>query len=268
MKMIAVDDERLALRSLAKAVREAVPDDELICFSSPMDALDHLEDHDVDVAFLDIEMNGISGINLAWMMKEVKPEINIIFVTAYSEYAPDAFTMRASGYVLKPVDPRRITEELENLRYPVNSDEDTRVRICCFGGFEVFVDGKLLTFSRSKSKELLAYLIHKNGLSVTAASIASVLWEDKAYNRSVQTQTQTVISQLMRTLKDAGIRDVILKGWNSLAIDVTKISCDYYDFLRGDVSAINAYHGEYLTEYSWAEMMLGNLDREKSKHNQ
>jgi len=261
VNIIAVDDERYALADLENVIRKAVPGACIHCFSSPGKALDYAQYNNIDVAFLDIEMPEMTGLALALRLREKHADTNIIFTTGYCEYMGNAFSMHASGYVMKPVSQEALLNEIQNLRHTVDTVQDKRVRIQCFGNFEIFVQNTPLYFPRSKSKESLAYLVHKNGSSITSATLAAVLWEDREYNRSLRSQTQTAISQLMKTLKKAGVQDIILKGWNSIAIDKSKVSCDYYDFLAGKAEAVNAYFGEYMNNYSWAEFTAAQLER-------
>ena len=207
-------------------------------------------------------MDGMSGLLLAKRLKDIYGRTNIIFVTAHDEYKGGAMDLKASGYLLKPFGADDVRAELMDLRNPVsppNPDESKGVRIQTFGNFEVFIDGNPLLITRSKAKELLAYLVDRRGASVTSAQIAAVLWEDKPYNRSLQMQTQKAISQLGKILSDAGIKDILVKGWNKLAVDVKRFDCDYYRLLERDPAAVNAYTGEYMAEYSWAEITAGAL---------
>lgn len=260
MNIIAVDDERAALSALEKAIKEGAPNANLACFSSPRDALEYGQKTPIDVAFLDIDMHEMDGLSLAKSLKDVRGQTNIVFVTAYSQYANSAFKLRASGYVMKPIDPKCVLEELEYLRHPAAPPKTEKVRLQCFGSFAVFLEGQPLMFSRPKTKELLAYLVHKRGAGATSSEIASVLWENREYNKSTQSQTRNIISQLTKFLKEAGIEDILIKSWNSIAIDTRKVSCDFYDALEGDVSALNTYTGEYMSEYSWAEFTIGYLN--------
>lgn len=176
MNIIIVDDERRTLKMIEKAVADAAAQSVIHSFTSAIKALEYARENQIDVAFLDIMMGEMNGLLLAKNLKDIYGRTNIIFVTGYSQYANDAFDLRASGYVMKPVNPERVQEELENLRNPVEVPCPERIRIQCFGSFAVFVDGKPLLFSRSKPKELLAYLMHKRGAAVTNSEIASVLW--------------------------------------------------------------------------------------------
>lgn len=92
---------------------------------------------------------GLNRTNL----KETNKNMNIIFVTGYSHYAVDAFSIRSSGYLLKPVRSEEIAAELNNLRIPIKSDNKVHIRVQTFGGFEVFVDGQPVIFSRGSCFE-------------------------------------------------------------------------------------------------------------------
>lgn len=256
MNIIAVDDERRAMSSLVEAIEVVQPDAEVSGFISPDDALAYAKKNRVDVAFLDIQMGEMSGVVLAKHLKEIYGATNIIFVTAYSEYTGDALALRASGYVMKPINPGHVREEIDNLRNPVKHP-DTGLRVQTFGNFDVFMDGKPLHFPRSKSKEMFAYLISKNGARCTIRELSAVLFEDsdKIDNMRVY------VSTLIKTLEEAGGNGVIIKERNSVAVDTAAIDCDLYRFSKGDAGAVNEYMGEYMAQYSWAEFTAGYLDR-------
>lgn len=260
MNIIAVDDKKPVLLQVKNAILEAAPECSLEGFVSCEKALAYAKETRVDVAFLDIDMAEMNGLVLAKRLKEIYGQTNIIFITGYSEYALDAFDIAASGYILKPAEPEAITRELNRLRHPVIPENVKRVRITCFGNFSVFVDNKPFIITREKPKELLAYLVHKRGTFVRTSEIAAVLWEDKTYSSAVKANLRQVVFRLMSLLRSAGIEDIILKKWDSMAVDLTKISCDYYDFMKKKTNGINAYTGEYMNEYGWAEFTIGYLD--------
>lgn len=97
MKVVVLDDEELALENLIECVEKCKPDAEIVGFQYAEDVLDYLETNTCDCAFLDIEMSGMNGVNLAKILKEKNRNINIIFSTGFSEYRGDAFDMHASG---------------------------------------------------------------------------------------------------------------------------------------------------------------------------
>ena len=265
MKIIIVDDEEPAVKTLIKIINKIKPESEVNGFTSPKKALEFLEQNQADVAFLDVEMYGINGIELAKEIKDKCHNINIIFVTGYSEYALDAVSLRASGYLIKPASEEKVLEELENLRNPIKKNIKERIRVQTFGNFEIFVDNEPVTFRRAKSKEILAYLVDKKGSGVTNAELAAVLFEEKEYDRSLQKQMQVYISDMIKTLKEVNASEIVIKKYNSLSINPDAFQCDYYDFLKMDVNAINSYMGEYMINYSWSEFTTGMLEEKNKK---
>lgn len=254
MKIVAVDDEEGSLKLMEKTVRAVCPDDELRFFSDPVKAVADCKKDPPDVVFLDVNMPGMTGLQAAKKMKAINPAVNIIFATGYSEYAAEAFSMRASGYLTKPVTTRDVRRELENLRNPVAIKEEKKgVFLKTFGNFDIFVNGKVLSFQRGPAKEVLAYLTNRQGSSVTRKELAAVLFEDDEYTRSAQSYITQIIKSLKKTLEEAGVGDIVVIGYNSYSLDVEKVSCDAFDFLKGVPEAMNAFKGEYMLQYSWAE---------------
>lgn len=260
MNIIAVDDEELALSYTIKLLRELLPQSCITGFDDPSAALDFARGNPVDIAFLDIEMYGMTGIELAKAFKDVAPAIRIIFITGFPDYALDAFSVHAKGYLLKPPTKEAIAAEIANLDLPTQGDR-SKIRIQTFGNFDVFIDDTPLTFSRAKSKELLAYLVDRKGTSATAGELISVLWEDREVTASLQSQFQNAVSALTKVLKMARIEDILIKKRNYYAIDPDAFDCDYYNFLKGDIHAINNYSGEYMSAYSWAEFTTAILSK-------
>ena len=256
MRFLAVDDEPLMLEALTELLRDLRPGAEVLGFTKPGAALAAMEGQRADVAFLDIQMGGMSGLELAERLKRLHPDLHIIFVTGYQKYAVQAFRLHATGYLLKPVD----REDLEReLTFIYGERPPGRVRVQTFGGFEVFVDGAPVKFGRAKAKELLAYLIDRKGAGVNTAEACAVLFEGGADSPSNKSYYRTLVKDLRDSLAAAGIGDILLRGFNRLAIVPDKLDCDYYRFLRGDAAAVNHYRGDYLPQYSWAEFRNGEL---------
>lgn len=255
MRIVAADDEALALQSLEKAIRAAKPEEEVVSFQEPEDVLEYAKEHPIDVAFLDVEMGTMSGIEVAKQLKVWYPKINIIFVTGYDKYMAQAIELRMSGYVTKPATKEKILVELEDLKHPVQTIKANTLTVKCFGNFEAFVNGQILEFERNKTKEMLAYLIDRKGSSVTSGELRSILWEDDSVSDS---NTRSYLSKLKKdlinTLKKAGVQDVFVESRGKYAIIPEKISCDYYDYLDDKPEGIRAYNGEYMSQYSWGEL--------------
>ena len=271
MRVLVLDDSESALELLAQLIKEVAPQAEVFSFNKPLKLIEFSKEKPCDIAFLDIHMWGKSRLEVAKALKDIYSKINIVFVTAYDQNNEKGFELNPAGYLQKPITKEAVLYEIDNLKYPLKyrhlqqetpSAISTPVFIRTFGNFDIFIGGKPLMFNRLKAKEVLAYLVNRKGSSVTIAEIASVLWEDKEYNRSLQNQTQVIISSMMKTLKENSIGDIIIKERNQISIDRSKIKCDYYDFLDWNIDAVNAYKGEYMTNYNWAEMSTDGLSVE------
>lgn len=256
MKILLVDDEQLQLIRLTDAVKKVFTnEDELLCYTNPVTAWEENKEKIIDIAFLDIEMPVINGIQLAKRLKMVNPAINIIFVTAYHEYAFDAYKIHASGYISKPVNVENIKSEIDNLRYPAEIKRTKKLQVKCFGNFDIYSNNVPVKFKRTKSKEVFAYLIDREGSSVNMQQLNIILWEDedrKSYLRNI-------ISDIRTTLKSIGAEDVFIKRRNECYIDPTKVDCDLYEYKKNNPDAVRLYRGEYMSQYDWA-VFKDNLD--------
>ncbi|MCI5618080.1 MAG: response regulator [Ruminococcus sp.] len=257
MNILALDDEELMLWALTDSLEKVFNENDIIKgFEESEDAIGFvrsLGNKPLDYAFLDIRLRGSNGIDVAKEIKKLKPKTKILFCTAYSDRAIDAFGVNAVGYLLKPITPEKIRNSLEQLSLMFSNIGDIptekKVEIKTFGNFDVFVDKKPIHWKRLKAKELLALLVDKKGASVTNVEIAITLWEDDNKVKSVP----TIISSLRHTLKDYGVEDILIRSRNHTAIDTTKVLCDVYEFYDGKATALNLYQGEYMANYSWAE---------------
>ena len=247
MKILLVDDEELQLIRLKKSIFNVLPNAEVFSYSNSIKAFEECSNKGIDLAFLDIEMPGLNGIQLAKKLKGTNPLIKIIFVTAYDNYALEAYKLHASGYITKPVSEEKIKEEIDELNKVVELTKTKKIQVKCFGNFEVFYDDAPLKFSYQKSKEVFAYLIDREGALININELNAVLWEEdhKSYLRNL-------ISDIQKTLKSVGCEDVFIKRHNGCCIDVNKVDCDAYEYKKDNPEAINLYRGEYMIQYPWA----------------
>ena len=120
MTILAVDNENLMLNRLCRHIKQIKPDSLVVSFKNPADALAYMENHTVDVVFLEMMLRKMTGIGLARQMQQINPHVNIIFTSSYSNYMYEAMSeIRCSGFIVKPVTTERIKRELENLRHPI-----------------------------------------------------------------------------------------------------------------------------------------------------
>ena len=260
MIAIAVDDEVLMLQALTTAISASPDIAGVTGFSACEDALDFVKETPADIAFLDINMRGMGGLTLAEKILSVCPDCKIVFCTGYEEYALSAFKLHASGYLLKPVSAVDVQGEIDNIKGMRRQQKPLEVK--CFGNFEVYTKGEKLTFKRSKTKELFAFLVDRNGAGVSVAEIGVALWENDE-----EAKNQNYIHQLFRdlrqTLESVGMGDVFQRNNYLYSINPAKIDCDYFNHLK---TGKPEFIGEYMTQYSWAESTCGLLwERKKSR---
>ena len=254
MRIIAVDDEKISLESLVNSIKAIVAEDEVVSFRYPEDALEYVKENSCDIAFLDVEMAGMSGIELAEELKKYNTEINIVFCTGYGNYRDAAFELHASGYLMKPITPEKVKRELENLRRPII--EKKKLKVQAFGNFEVYLDGKPVAFKYRRTKELFAYLVDRLGAMCTVGEIIGILFEDESGREDY---FQKLRRDLLATLEEIGCENAIVHKRGMLGIVISEIQCDYYDCLSQKKDFETCYFGEYMTQYSFAEYTNAQL---------
>ena len=248
MRAIAVDDEELMLRALVRAISASPDVKEVEKFSSCEKALGYVKENHIDVAFLDINMRGMGGIALAEKILSLRPNSKIVFCTGYEEYAIPAFKLHASGYLMKPISIEDVQGEIDNIKGVRIKEKLLEVK--CFGNFEIYVKGERLSFKRSRTKELFAFLVDRKGAGMTAKQICAVLFPDDTDDLKNTAYLRQLVMDLKNTLKTVGADAVFCHETPCYRIDTTLIKCDYYSYLE---SGKPEFFGEYMAQYSWAE---------------
>lgn len=255
MIAMAVDDEKPMLTVLINAVQASEDIEQVQGFGNCTEALQWAEENTVDVAFLDISMRGMGGLALAEKLQEMQPDCKIIFCTGYSEYAVDAFRIHVAGYLMKPITAEAVQKELNHIKG--QKAKERLLTAKCFGNFEIFRNREPLAFKRPKTKELLAYLIDRNGAGVSTKEICAILWEDGTDDGKNRNYLYQLMNDLKLTLKEVGAEGILIKRGTTYSVDAERIDCDYFSFLKNGKPE---FYGEYMTQYSWAEGTCGLLE--------
>lgn len=250
MNILIADDEPILMEMMEQNVTEALPLADVHVFSSAVKAVEFARTTSIDIAFLDVNMPVMNGLEAAKELQSLNPKVNIIFCTGYSEYMADAWKLYASGFLMKPVLPEDILEVIKNLRYPV--EEEKKVTFHCFGNFEVYYNGKPVSFQFQRTKELLAYLVDRDGVDLTTKEIMAGAFED-SISRAYFFQLR---GDLIQTFEKLGVSDVLRMSRSHLAVERSKVTCDLFDFLDGRDTRRPK---EYMTQYSFGEYRLADL---------
>lgn len=117
--VMLVDDEKIILRGSLPVLSEALPEAEIHGFTAPAEAAAFARANKVQLTFLDIEMGRISGLDVCRELLEINPQMNVIFLTGYREYALDAWSTGACGFLVKPLTVEVVRQRLSMLRFPM-----------------------------------------------------------------------------------------------------------------------------------------------------
>ncbi|WP_195574406.1 response regulator [Paenibacillus sp. 1001270B_150601_E10] len=283
MKVIIVDDERLAIKVMEKLLSEqtivAGQLEVVGTFQNPAKALEAVQHETVDIAFLDIEMPLIDGFHLAEQLLQLKPHLQIVFVTAYKDHAIKAFELNALDYLLKPVNVKRLSVTLERILHYSSKDEGVapsrhasiQPTLCCLQRMQyIDASGVVHEFQwrTLKAPELFAYLIYHRDKTVSKEALIDLLWSEYDTKKST-TQLYTAIYQIRKILKSSGL-DLSIKYqdegyrlvWGNVTLDVEEWERKASEALpvseatlEEHLSIIEQYSGHFLEEhrYLWAE---------------
>jgi two-component system, LytTR family, response regulator len=177
---ILVDDEYYSLEGLKKDLEDLGNIKVLATYENGFEALSNIGKLQPDIVFLDIEMPGINGLELFCRLIDECPQTRIVFVTAYNQYAIEAFELNAMDYILKPVKLERLKKTIERL----SPNKTTLVRegilINCFGHLTIKVNGFEvdIPWRTKKAEEMFAYLVCVKGEFVSKEKLAEILWPE------------------------------------------------------------------------------------------
>ncbi|WP_238483709.1 response regulator [Anaerosporobacter faecicola] len=259
LKTILVDDEMLVMEQFEIECEELEEVEVIGKFNLPSKAIQFVQGNRVDIAILDIEMPEMNGIELGKKLRSIQPDIVLIYITGYENYALEAFQVYAAAYILKPFDAEEIMHAIQTAKLLVKGKKKDFV-VKTFGRFDLFVQDKLVSFTNAKAKELLAICVDRQGGTVTMEEAIDKLWEDREYDDRVKNLYRKTIVQLTSTLKQAGAEDIFINQRGVCYIDKEKIECDYYELLKENSEVIVTFHDEYMFEYSWAEKTLLEIE--------
>jgi len=193
LNVIVVDDEPMSVNRLTGLLNKTGMVKVVDGFTDPEEALLSRVAGNIEIAFVDIEMPTMTGLELAERLQEQNPGLEVVMVTAHDHYALEAFQAHAVGYLLKPVALEALTRELDKLNQKrigrQHLSETTVLNIHTFGQFQCFTDNgqpDYFSWRTAKAKELLAFLYYHQGSPVTRDVILEYIWPDMELDRAVK----------------------------------------------------------------------------------
>ena len=263
MKTILVDDMMLDMQLFELKCADMADFEIVGKFTDPMQALAYVRDNRVDFALLDIDMPGMTGLELAKALRDIRPDVIVVFVTAHPKFAVEALRMKADYMVFKPFDRDDIADVLQRAQL-LQSRQKKRVQLHTFGPFEMLVDGRPVRFRSAKAKELMALCVFREGNSVSIHDIIEALWENESPVHAENTGYRRTIKELTDTLRHLGVSDIFVRERGSCRVRPEAVDCDYFDFLSGKQEIYYLFQGEFMSQYAWAEPGIYKLCEKKA----
>ena len=259
MRAIAVDDEKRMLQRFER-LSESIPDLNLMrCFDDPVEALHYVHENPIEIAFLDVEMPKLNGIDLARKLREIRSDVLIVFITASDEYVREFNQIGGDYYIVKPYSKETLDMAMERIRLMAQRQRK-QLYIQTFGRFLVLRDGKPLALT-GKAKEILALIVTKRGKEISNEEIYSTIWENRKYSNYNMTVYYNALRRLKNALAREGVSDLLISTTRGQLVDTEMFDCDYYDWQDGNPNALMRFDGEFMSEYSWGEYILASMLR-------
>lgn len=230
LRVLIIDDEILAITLLEKYIGEMDGVQIIGKYTWFEEGLESLKNLKPDVVFLDIEMPGLNGIGVAERILNIDDMIDIVFVTAYDQYALEAFRVHAVDYLLKPADKERLKSTLHKIMKRRKIDlpklqESSSLHAQFIGNFVLYdKKGQAIKWRTKKVKELCAYLLYHE-TSVHRMQIIEDLWPDVPLEKA-GTILHTTVYQLRKILKSNDISDPLPFVDERYSINI-KVECNF-----------------------------------------
>lgn len=283
-KVVIVEDEKPSLYLMKRMIEKSPCLKVVGEFTNSWEALSEIPLLQPEIVFLDVEMPGMDGMELAEKIHEQNDAIQIVFVTAHRDYAVDAFKVSAADYILKPMTEKAIHAATEKIvrRYSTMNRTTAKVKkhsIFCLGSFDVFEKNSdiPIKWTTAKAEEIFAYLMFCKGEYVSKWKLCEMLWPDWEPEKA-EHSLHNAVYLLKSTLNRAGIENAIESKQGSYKGNIQSFHCDAFElekFSRGNkkVNAENIGEFERMVstfkgnlfegkDYLWSEEWNERLNRQ------
>lgn len=257
MRAIIVDDEPLMLKRFARLSADVADLNIIGQFESAQRAVAFAKEQPFEAAFLDVAMPITNGIELAKELREIHPDVLIVFVSAYDEYLWDFNQIGGDYYIIKPYNQETLKMTMEKLRFLLQRQQK-ELFIQTFGRFLVLKNGKPLPLS-GKAKEILALIVTRRGKEISNEEIYSTVWEDRPYGNVEMTVYYNALRRLKKVLKAEQLENLLISTQRGQLVNTDLFDCDYYAWQDKNMGKRDRFEGEFMSEYSWGEYILAGI---------
>lgn len=274
LRVMLVDDEPSAIKVMELLIRDFENIHIVGMYTSGEKALAAISEDKPDAVFVDMEMPRKNGLEIAAEVTDKHPDTDIVFVTAYSQYAVAAFETSAVDYLLKPVRKERLDKTVNRLektrrrKIRIN-DVNEQITIQCFRKFMIYISsGKPLRWRTRKVEELMAFFVHNRRKELSKEIIIDMLWPEIEVEKA-NMLFHTTMYNLKKALRQLEGRASLKKVNNGYRLYLNNTACDVDNFEKIMFSlrqlhegsaeefekALSIYKGAYYEEngYLWAE---------------
>src|SRR5690625_5219510 len=272
MRAIIVDDEPLILNIFENMLLEFDDVEVVGKYTDPFKAIDEAILEEVDIAFLDIEMPNLNGMDVAAILKRFIPDVNIVFVTAHSDYAVRSFELDAIDYLTRPVHMHRLEETFNkiNARSVVHESVSSDM-IHCFGSlsFQRANSQKKInpSWRTKRAQEIFAYLLFNHDQVVRKDVLVELFWPNTNWEQGIS-QLYNMIYQIRKTIEEIDFNIDIESKENYYMLRLNDVKVDIHEWEKAidsldeinertiyrHLASIKLYTGDFLQihNYTWA----------------
>ena len=285
MKAMLIDDEIPSLELMKLMISKNKHLEVIGAHTNPKEVLLDIKEFIPDVIFVDIEMPYMSGLELASKVMQFNSDIQIVFVTAYEQYALKAFDVNAVNYILKPITEESLDITVNRLLKNHKTQKENIFleneinEMITFGEFTVYgnISGQKIQWLTAKAKELFGYFILQKGKEVDKWLLCDVLFPDAA-SKNAEHSLHSTISRMKAALKKVGIENIITCIKGKYKLDLTGFTCDLWlwgeflennpmvtaENLSGYIGIIALYTGELFQgeDYLWGLSTKERINKE------
>ncbi|TXK80374.1 response regulator [Paenibacillus sp. N3.4] len=268
MKVILIDDEK-AMHLIMNRMLAKVSDVEIVgSFWETATAFSYLMNHEVDVAFVDINMPRENGLEFAGRLRESGVETKLVFITSHKEYALFAYDVYAFDYIVKPVVQERLHKTIQRAlgenrsKHLIQAKREStlqNVKFSCLGGIDIqSTEGVRAKWKSSKSAELFGYLLIQKGRLVSRARLIEEMFGDMA-QKNAEIYLNTTVYKLRKVLEAFGLKESLHSDSSHYALSINQVKVDFLSFEEGcrDMSMIDETNIEQAMELE--QLYVGDL---------
>jgi len=234
LRIMVVDDEELAAMRLMRILSERDEPSEAIMFLDSLEAYEYAKAHPVDVAFLDISMPDVNGMQLSKLLTDTRETTKIVFVTGYDTYAVRAFELNALDYIMKPITAERLDVTMKRIgtENQATAAAKPSLEVFLFNGMNLNLrtaEGarEAVKLRSPKTEELFAFLLCKR--VVIREEIIDTLWNGLVPDKAWKNLNSTLY-YVRKAINTAEHKSEITVTGNEVRINTDELYCDLYEF--------------------------------------